>query len=82
MGMDPGRNLEGLHGQKSAGSVTEDRRVNFEGREIEGPLAGAVAAHPNYYPAVGRRSAGASAGWYSSRGGSRLVAGAWGLGFR
>ena len=35
MGMDPGPELESLSGQKSAGTVTEDRRVNFEGREIE-----------------------------------------------
>src|SRR4051795_5756772 len=35
MGMDPGPELESLSGQKTAGTVTEDRRVNFEGREIE-----------------------------------------------
>ena len=35
MGMDPGPELETLAGQRSAGSVTEDRRVEFEGREIE-----------------------------------------------
>ena len=34
MGMDPGPELETLAGQRTAGSVTEDRRVNFEGREI------------------------------------------------
>src|ERR1044072_4870426 len=36
MGMDPGPELESLSGQKSAGTVTEDRRVGFEGRPIEG----------------------------------------------
>src|SRR5690349_22241026 len=35
MGMDPGPELESLSGQRSAGSVTEDRRINYEGREIE-----------------------------------------------
>src|SRR6185369_4530157 len=35
MGMDPGPEIETLSGQKSAGTVTEDRRVNFDGREIE-----------------------------------------------
>src|SRR5262245_5812080 len=30
MGMDPGPELEALTGQKSAGSVTEDRRINYE----------------------------------------------------
>src|SRR6202008_235852 len=35
MGMDPGPELESLTGQRSAGTVTEDRRINFEGREIE-----------------------------------------------
>ena len=45
MGMDPGPELETLAGQRSAGTVTEDRRVNFEGREIEAsPVA--LGAHP------------------------------------
>ena len=35
MGMDPGPELETLTGPRSAGVVTEDRRVQFEGREIE-----------------------------------------------
>ena len=35
MGMDPGPELETLSGQRTAGAVTEDRRVQFEGREIE-----------------------------------------------
>jgi len=35
MGMDPGPELESLTGQRSAGAVTEDRRINFDGREIE-----------------------------------------------
>ncbi len=35
MGMDPGPELESSAGQRTAGTVTEDRRVEFEGRQIE-----------------------------------------------
>src|SRR6202048_4664443 len=35
MGMDPGPELETLTGQRSAGTVSEDRRVQVEGRDIE-----------------------------------------------
>ena len=35
MNMDPGPELESLSGQNSAGTVTEARRVEFEGRDIE-----------------------------------------------
>ncbi len=49
MGMDPGPELESLAGQRSAGAVTEDRRVNFEGREIEAS-PGSVRAHPELLP--------------------------------
>ena len=80
MGMDPGPELETIAGQKSAGSVTEDRRIQFEGREIE---ASPVPTNrtPNYYP--GGRVAGrpVPAGWYSEPWWKpALVAGAWGLG--
>lgn len=80
MGMDPGPELESLTGQKSAGTVTEDRRVNFEGREIEASPAPSPRT-PNYYP--GGRVAGrpVPAGWYSEPWWKpALVAGAWGLG--
>jgi hypothetical protein len=80
MGMDPGPEIESLVGQKSAGSVTEDRRINFEGREIEAsPMPSGRT--PNYYP--GGRVAGrpVPAGWYSEPWWKpALVAGAWGLG--
>jgi hypothetical protein len=80
MGMDPGPELETLTGQRSAGVVTEDRRVQFEGREIEAsPLP--TDRTPNYYP--GGRVAGrpVPAGWYSEPWWKpALVAGAWGLG--
>src|SRR5690242_1573593 len=80
MGMDPGPELESLSGQRSAGSVTEDRRVNFEGREIEASPSPSQRT-PNYYP--GGRVAGrpVPAGWYSEPWWKpALVAGAWGLG--
>jgi hypothetical protein len=80
MGMDPGPELESLSGQKSAGVVTEDRRVNFEGREIEAS-PNPTERTPNYYP--GGRVAGrpVPAGWYSEPWWKpALVAGAWGLG--
>jgi len=80
MGMDPGPELEAISGQKSAGSVTEDRRVQFEGREIEASPAPSQRT-PNYYP--GGRVAGrpVPAGWYSEPWWKpALRAGAWGMG--
>jgi len=80
MGMDPGPELETIAGQQSAGTVTEDRRVTFEGREIEAsPMP--TERTPNYYP--GGRVAGrpVPAGWYSEPWWkTALVAGAWGMG--
>ena len=80
LGMDPGPELETLAGQRTAGSVTEDRRVQFEGREIEASPTPSQRT-PNYYP--GGRVAGrpVPAGWYSEPWWKpALVAGAWGLG--
>ena len=80
MGMDPGPELESLTGQKSAGTVTEDRRIQFEGRDIEAS-PGPSGRTPNYYP--GGRVAGrpVPAGWYSEPWWKpALVAGAWGVG--
>jgi hypothetical protein len=80
MGMDPGPELESLSGQKSAGVVTEDRRVNFDGRDIEAS-PNPTERTPNYYP--GGRVAGrpVPAGWYSEPWWKpALIAGAWGLG--
>ncbi|WP_313675284.1 DUF1542 domain-containing protein [Mycolicibacterium sp.] len=80
MGMDPGPELEAISGQKSAGVVTEDRRVQFEGREIEASPVPSPNT-PNYYP--GGRVAGrpVPAGWYSEPWWKpALRAGAWGLG--
>ncbi|MET0473945.1 MAG: DUF1542 domain-containing protein [Mycobacterium sp.] len=80
MDMDPGPDLESLSGQNSAGTVTEDRRVQFEGRDIEASPMPSERT-PNYYP--GGRVAGrpVPAGWYSEPWWKpALVAGAWGVG--
>lgn len=80
MGIDPGPELESLTGQRSAGTVTEDRRVQFEGKEIEASPSPSSRT-PNYYP--GGRVAGrpVPAGWYSEPWWKpALVAGAWGIG--
>ncbi|WP_072802690.1 hypothetical protein [Rhodococcoides yunnanense] len=80
MGMDPGPEIQGIDGQKSAGHVTEDRKVDFEGRQVEASPNPSDRT-PNYYP--GGRVAGRSvpAGWYSEPWWRpALVAGAWGVG--
>ena len=80
MGMDPGPELESIAGQKAAGTVTEDRRVQFEGREIEASPVPSPNT-PNYYP--GGRVAGrpVPAGWYSEPWWkSALRTGAWTMG--
>ena len=80
MGMDPGPELESLTGQRTAGTVTEDRRIEFEGKEIEASPTPSQRT-PNYYP--GGRVAGrpVPAGWYSEPWWKpALVAGAWGIG--
>lgn len=64
MGMPAGPELPPLEGQRSAGAVTEDRTIDYEGRKISAsPVA--TEATPNYYP--GGRVAGrpVPAGWYS-----------------
>ncbi|MDT5079483.1 MAG: hypothetical protein QOJ80_4120 [Mycobacterium sp.] len=80
MGIDPGPELESLTGQSSAGTVTEDRRIQFEGKDIEASPSPSQRT-PNYYP--GGRVAGrpVPAGWYSEPWWKpALVAGAWGIG--
>lgn len=80
MGMDPGPEVPSIEGQKSAGHVTEDRQVEFEGRQVAAS-PNPSARTPNYYP--GGRVAGrpVPAGWYSEPWWKpALVAGAWGLG--
>lgn len=80
MGIDPGPPLEALSGQRAAGSVTEDRRIDFDGRQIQASPQPSPST-PNYYP--GGRVAGrpVPAGWYSEPWWKpALRAGAWGLG--
>ena len=80
MGIDPGPPLQALAGQRGAGEVTEDRRIQFDGRQIQAS-PGPTAATPNYYP--GGRVAGRPVpeGWYSEPWWKpALVAGAWGVG--
>lgn len=80
MDMDPGPAIGELDGQRSAGSVTEDRTVDFEGRSVEASPKPSSAT-PNYYP--GGRVAGrpVPAGWYSEPWWRpALIGGAWGLG--
>ncbi|MDV2475978.1 DUF1542 domain-containing protein [Rhodococcus zopfii] len=80
MGMDPGPDIPSLDGQKSAGAVTEDRQIEFEGRQVAASPSPS-ARTPNYYP--GGRVAGrpVPAGWYSEPWWKpALVAGAWGVG--
>ncbi|MFI6867540.1 DUF1542 domain-containing protein [Nocardia sp. NPDC050406] len=80
MGLDPGPAVPELDGQSSAGEVTEDRSVDFDGRRIEASPTPS-AQTPNYYP--GGRVAGrpVPAGWYSEPWWkTALVAGAWGVG--
>lgn len=80
MGMDPGPELETLAGQRTAGAVTENRSIEFEGRQIAASPTPSPQT-PNYYP--GGRVAGrpVPAGWYSEPWWKpALVAGAWGLG--
>ncbi|QHD86106.1 DUF1542 domain-containing protein [Gordonia sp. JH63] len=80
MDLDPGPAIPELDGQKSAGAVTEDRTVEFEGRKVAASPNPSEQT-PNYYP--GGRVAGrpVPAGWYSEPWWKpALVAGAWGLG--
>ncbi|MFE6859300.1 DUF1542 domain-containing protein [Nocardia sp. NPDC057668] len=80
MGMDPGPAVPELDGQRAAGRVSEERVIDYDGREIAASPSPSPQT-PNYYP--GGRVAGrpVPAGWYSEpwwR--TALVAGAWGVG--
>ncbi len=80
MGLDPGPAVPELDGQNAAGRVTEDRRIDYDGRTIEASPEPSPQT-PNYYP--GGRVAGrpVPAGWYSEPWWkTALVAGAWGVG--
>jgi uncharacterized membrane protein YgcG len=80
MGLDPGPPVPEIDGQRSAGHVSEQRAIDFEGRQVQAsPMPSPQT--PNYYP--GGRVAGrpVPAGWYSEPWWkTALVAGAWGVG--
>jgi uncharacterized membrane protein YgcG len=80
MGLDPGPDLPPDPDMERAGKVTEDRRVNVEGRDFEASPDPSDST-PHYYP--GGRVAGRPVpqGWYSEPWWKpALVAGAWGVG--
>ncbi|MGB3604556.1 MAG: DUF1542 domain-containing protein [Gordonia sp. (in: high G+C Gram-positive bacteria)] len=80
LNLDPGPPIPELEGQRAAGSVTEARAVEFEGREVQASPKPSDAT-PNYYP--GGRVAGrpVPAGWYSEPWWKpALIGGAWGIG--
>ncbi|MBV9512447.1 MAG: DUF1542 domain-containing protein [Mycobacteriaceae bacterium] len=80
MGMDPGPELESLGGQRSAGAVSENRSVDYEGRQIQASPTPS-ASTPNYYPGGTVAGRPVPAGWYSEPWWkTALVAGAWGVG--
>lgn len=70
MGMDPGPELETVSGQKAAGAVTEDRKVQFEGREIEASRRRASGPRTTI-PAAGSRGVRCRRAGTPSRGGRR-----------
>ncbi|MET9326143.1 DUF1542 domain-containing protein [Tsukamurella sp. NPDC003166] len=80
MDMDPGPPIPELDGQRSAGSVSEDRSVDVEGRTLEASPAPSDRT-PNYYPGGVVAGRPVPAGWYSEPWWKpALVAGAWGVG--
>jgi hypothetical protein len=80
MGIDPGPEVPSLDGQSSAGRVSEDRTVAFEGRNVSASPHPSEAT-PNYYPGGQVAGRPVPAGWYSEPWWkSALIGGAWGIG--
>lgn len=80
MDMDPGPPIDELDGQRSAGSVTEARSVDVDGRALETSPAPSDRT-PNYFPGGVVAGRPVPAGWYSEPWWKpALVAGAWGVG--
>lgn len=80
MNMDPGPPIPELEGQAEAGRVSEQREVDFEGRQVAASPRPSSQT-PNYFP--GGRVAGrpVPAGWYSEPWWKpALIGGAWGIG--
>ena len=70
-GMDPGPELETLAGQRSAGAVTEDRRVHVRRAAKSRRRHRHPSARPTTTPAVGSRDGRCLRAGTPSRGGSR-----------
>lgn len=80
MDMDPGPPIPELDGQRTAGSVSEDRTVDVEGRALTASPSPSDRT-PNYYPGGVVAGRPVPAGWYSEPWWKpALVAGAWGMG--
>jgi hypothetical protein len=80
LGLDPGPELPPIPGQAQAGAVTEQRRVEVEGREYEASPDATPTAR-NYYPGGMVAGRPVPRGWYSEPWWKpALVAGAWGVG--
>jgi hypothetical protein len=80
LGLDPGPELPPIPGQRQAGEVTEDRKVNVQGHDYEAsPNPGSTTQH--YYPGGMVAGRPVPRGWYSEPWWKpALVAGAWGVG--
>jgi uncharacterized membrane protein YgcG len=80
LGLDPGPDIPPMPGQAQAGTVTEDRRVEVEGRDFEAsPAPSDRTSH--YYPGGMVAGKPVPQGWYSEPWWRpALVAGAWGVG--
>lgn len=80
LGMDPGPELPEMDGQRGAGAVSEDRKVNVEGHEYAAsPRPGEET--PHYYPGGTVAGRPVPRGWYSEPWWKpALIGGAWGLG--
>lgn len=80
MDMDPGPPIPELNGQRTAGSVSEDRTVDVDGRALTASPSPSDRT-PNYYPGGVVAGRPVPAGWYSEPWWKpALVAGAWGMG--
>lgn len=80
LGLDAGPEIPPIPGQAQAGAVTEDRRVDVDGRDFEAsPAASDRTRH--YYPGGMVAGRPVPRGWYSEPWWKpALVAGAWGVG--
>lgn len=64
MGMDPGPELPSSTDRARAGELTDDRRVDVDGRTVTGSPAPS-ARNPHYYPGGTVAGRPVAAGWYS-----------------